>query len=162
MQILEANKLLETWQLRMSPSPAPFKGNDRVREEWVKRLELVTQDVARAAWRSWQHAGHTKWPNLYQMDALLQRYGGVGELGECANCANSGWIEAEPFMWNNHEYSSSRPCNCDHGKMAERSPVWRDRPLLCTGCKGNGYIAGHAPDDDVELCAMCNGDGIRR
>ena len=162
MQINEAHSLLEAWQIRMAPSPAPFKGQDRVKDEWVKRLELASQEQARAAWRSWQNAGHTKWPNLYQLEALLQRHGGISELNGCTNCDDTGWLEAPEYQHHGHTYTACQPCSCDHGKMVERSTIWRDRPMLCTGCNGNGWLAGHDPTDDVELCAMCNGDGIRR
>ena len=162
MQINEARSLIHAWEIRMKPAQPPWKGDDYVKAEWVKRLELVNQDVARAAWKAWQQAGHAKWPNLYQLEQMLQRYGGMGDLGNCTTCLDSGWIEAEPHTWSFHEYTACRPCHCEHGKMAERSPVWRDRPMLCTGCNGNGWLAGHTPDDDVELCALCNGDGVRR
>jgi len=157
MQINEARSLLHAWETRMRPAQPPWKGDDYVKQEWVRRLELCTQDVARAAWKAWQNAGHRLWPNLYQLEDLIQRHGGIGDLNDCQHCNNTGWIASENFTQNGHEYTSCRPCNCDHGKMCERSPVWKDRPQLCKACKGVGYIAGHTPDDDVEQCFVCNG-----
>ena len=160
MQINEAHSLLNAWATRMKPAQPPFKGDDYTKGEWVKRLELVSQDVARAAWRSWLNEGHNRWPNLYQLEEHLRRHAGVGELGDCNRCNNTGWIEADAFEARGHMYECSQPCTCDHGKMVERSPIWRDRPQLCKACNGNGWIAGHAPDDDVERCFECNGAAI--
>ena len=162
MKINEAHSLLNAWAVRMKPAQPPFKGDDCTKEEWVKRLELVSQEVARAAWRSWLTAGHAKWPNLYQLEDELRKHGGIGDLNDCNFCNNTGWVEAPPFEANGHTYSASQPCTCDHGKMCERSPVWKDRPQLCKACNGVGYFAGHAPDDDVEPCFECNGAQIAR
>ena len=160
MQINEARSLLEAWTVRMKPATPPFKGDDYTKDQWIKRLELVSQDVARAAWRSWLNAGHAKWPNLYQLEDELRKHAGVGDLGDCSWCNNTGWIEADAFEARGVMYECSEPCKCDHGKMVERSPIWRDRPQLCPACNGVGYFAGHAPDDDVEPCFECNGDAI--
>jgi len=160
MQINEAHSLLNAWVTRMKPANPPFRGDDYTKEQWIKRLELVSQDVARAAWRSWLDQGHAKWPNLYQLEDLLRRHAGTGDLGDCEWCNNTGWIEADGYEARGVFYSCSQPCMCDHGKMCERSPVWRDRPQLCKACKGVGYFAGHAPDDDVEPCFECNGGQI--
>ena len=110
MQINEARSLLDAWTVRMKPSTPPFKGDDYTKDQWIKRLELVSQDVARAAWRSWLNAGHAKWPNLYQLEDELRKHAGVGDLGDCSWCNNTGWIEADAFEARGVMYECSEPC----------------------------------------------------
>ena len=157
-----AETFLDAWADRMRPATAPYDRSNKVRADWAELLKKYSASTCNDAWREWQNAGHTKWPNLYQLEALLQRHGGVGTLNDCSMCDDTGWIEAPEYQHHGHTYTACQPCSCDHGKMVERSTIWRDRPMLCTGCNGNGWLAGHDPTDDVELCAMCNGDGIRR
>ena len=122
-----AEHYLTTWALRMRPAVAPFDKNETARTEWRTTLANSTSTAANGAWAEWQHQGNTRWPNLYQFQALLRKHADRDEGDDCPECARQGWVETDDEEHNGHTYSAVRPCHCEHGQRAARSALWRER-----------------------------------
>ena len=121
-----ADTFLDAWADRMRPAIAPFDRSTKVRDQWTGLLKQYDSTTANAAWREWQNQGHTKWPNWYQMRRHLDAHSNTLADIECNWCHGSGWITAEPFTNRGVEYSSAKPCSCEHGKRAEQSRIWKE------------------------------------
>lgn len=122
-----AEHYLTTWALRMRPAAAPFDKSETARTEWRSTLANSTSTAANAAWAEWQTSGHTRWPNLYQFQALLRKHAERDTGPECAACLQQGWIAADDEEHNGHTYTTVVPCHCEHGHRAQRSALWRER-----------------------------------
>lgn len=128
MDSLTADNYLTKWAERMRPSTAPFDRSASIREEWALVLKATSGATANAAWREWIGTGATRWPTLYQFQALIAKHVDRTPDTECPECHNGGWVPGPDFVGHNgHTYTSAQPCTCGDGDRARGSRIWRER-----------------------------------
>jgi len=125
-----AETFLDAWADRMRPATAPYDRSNKVRADWAELLKKYSASTCNDAWREWQNAGHTKWPNYYQMTRLLDAHSNTLRDIECDWCSGSGWIPADSFHNRGIEYSAAKPCTCEHGQRAAGSKIWKETTQL--------------------------------